>query len=94
MKNLKTNGKIFGKITLKTHILMEDLIMDLHEFVNKYFNGWNIAGVTTCGTDCGNIKLCHGETKIKIFFNLHGKKHWTDYGVTVNHIEGCSGTIF
>ena len=68
--------------------------MDLHEFINKYFSGWHIAEVTTCGTDCGNIKLHDGETNIRIFFNLHGNMHWTGFGVTVDHIEGCSENIF
>lgn len=61
--------------------------MNLHKFIIEYFHGWNIAGFTTCGTDCGNIKLHSNDTFIKIFFQLNGDKHWTGSNVTVDHIE-------
>lgn len=61
--------------------------MNLHKFINEYFHGWNIAGVTTCGTDCGVIKLRSHETFIKVFFYLNGDTHWTGVNVTVDHVE-------
>lgn len=63
--------------------------MNLHSFIYNYFNGWQIAGWTSCGTDCGNMKLVSGETCIKVFFNLNGETHWTGNRVTVNHVEAC-----
>lgn len=80
-------------MTTKMRIVKEEGYMNLHEFVTKCLIGWTITGVTTCGTDCGCLKLRDGETKIKIFFHLHGAKHWTEFGVTIDHIEGCTEEI-
>lgn len=63
--------------------------MKLHEFKNKYFADWRIAGWTCCGTDCGNMTLVSGETCIRVFFQLNGDTHWTGNRVTVEHVEGC-----
>lgn len=68
--------------------------MNLHKVVNEYFKSWKIAGHTTYGTKGGYIKLCDGETAIKIFFNLNGGKYWTDPCVTIDHIKGCDGLCF
>ena len=67
--------------------------MNLYEFVTKHLIGWKIAGITTCGTDCGSLRLCDGETKIRVFFHLNGAQRWTDFGVTLDHIEGCNEEI-
>ena len=67
--------------------------MNLHKFIMEYFHGWNIASVTTCGTDCGNMKLRSGETFIRVFFQMHGDTHWTGLNVTVEHIEAAEDLI-
>lgn len=61
--------------------------MKFHNFIRECFNGWTIAGITTCGTDCGNLKLRSKNTCIRVFFQLHGDKHWTGDNVTIDHIE-------
>lgn len=67
--------------------------MSLRDFINQYFHSWKIATVSTDGTICGCMKLRSNETYIKIFFNLNGNKHWTNDGVTVDHIESCEDFI-
>jgi hypothetical protein len=49
--------------------------MKFHNFISECFHGWSIAGITTCGTDCGYIKLRSGNIFVKVFFQLHGDTH-------------------
>ena len=63
--------------------------MNLQRFINEYFHGWTIAEVTTCGTDCGVLKLRRHETFIKVFFHLNGELHWTGAMVKLDHVEAC-----
>lgn len=67
--------------------------MSLNKIILEWFHGWSIASVTTCGTDCGSIKLRSGETFIRIFFRLNGDTHWTGRNVTVDHIEEAEELI-
>ena len=61
--------------------------MKFQDFINECFHGWKITSITTCGTDCGNLKLRSGNTFIRVFFQLHEDRHWTGNNVTVDHIE-------
>lgn len=63
--------------------------MKLHEFKNKYFADWRIAGVTTYGSERGYIKLRDRDSFIKLYFKFNGAKYWTDDNVTLDYIEGC-----
>lgn len=63
--------------------------MDLIEFKNKYFADWRIAEITTYGNERGYIKLRDKDSAIKLYFKFNGAKYWTDYGVTLDYIEGC-----
>ena len=67
--------------------------MKFHDFIIECFHGWNIASITTCGTDCGNLKLRSGNTFVKVFFRLHGDTHWTGNNVTLDHIEAVEDVI-
>lgn len=67
--------------------------MKFHDFIRECFHGWSIAGITTCGTDCGNLKLRSGNIFVRVFFRLHGDKHWTGSNVTVDHIEAVEEII-
>jgi hypothetical protein len=67
--------------------------MKFHDFIRECFHGWSIAGITTCGTDCGNLKLRSGDTFVRVFFQLHGDTHWTGNNVTVDHIEAVEEII-
>lgn len=64
--------------------------MPLHEFKNKYFAYWRIAGITTYGNERGYIKLRDKDSVIKLFFKFNGGKYWTDSCVTLDYIEGCN----
>ena len=63
--------------------------MPLHEFKNRYFADWRIAGVTTYGSERGYIKLRDRDSFIKVYFKFNGAKYWTDDCVTLEYIEGC-----
>ena len=63
--------------------------MKLHEFKEKYFTDWRIAGVTTYGSERGYIKLRDRDSFIKVYFKFNGAKYWTDDRVTLDYIEGC-----
>ena len=63
--------------------------MPLHEFIDKYFTDWKIAGITTFGNERGFIKLRDKDSVIKLHFNFHGAKYWTDDCVMLDSIEGC-----
>lgn len=67
--------------------------MKFYDLIMKGFHGWNIASVTICGTDCGNLKLRSGNTFVRVFFQLHGDKHWSDNNVTLDHIEAVEDII-
>lgn len=67
--------------------------MKFHDFIRECFHGWSIAGITTCGTDCGNLKLRSGNTFVRVFFQLHGDTNWTGNNVTVDHIEAVEDFI-
>lgn len=64
--------------------------MSLHDFIKNYFADWKITGITTYGNEHGYIKLRDKDSSIKLFFKFNGAKYWTDYFVTLDHIEGCS----
>lgn len=61
--------------------------MNLHKFITEYFDSWRIASILTCGTEHGVIKLRSGNTFIRVFFQMHGDKHWTGPNVMVDHVE-------
>ena len=63
--------------------------MKLHEFKEKYFADWRIAGVTTYGNERGYIKLRDRDSFIKVYFKFNDAKYWTDDSVTLDYIEGC-----
>ena len=63
--------------------------MKLHEFKDKYFADWRIAGITTYGNERGYIKLRDRDSFIKVYVKFNGAKYWTDDGVTLDYIEGC-----
>ena len=65
--------------------------MNLHNFIKTFFPNWEIAGVTTYGTEYGYLKLREGEVFIKVYFILRGAKHWTDEQAVVDCIVGCQG---
>ena len=62
--------------------------MPLHEFKNRYFADWRIAGVTTYGNERGYIKLRDRDSFIKLYFKCNGAKYSTDDRVTLDYIEG------
>ena len=63
--------------------------MPLHEFKNRYFADWRIAGVTTYGNERGYSELRNKDSFIKLYFKFNGAKYWTDDCVTLDYIEGC-----
>lgn len=63
--------------------------MKLHEFKNKYFADWRIAGIATYGNERGYIKLRDRDSFIKLHFKFNGAKYWTDDRVTFEYLEGC-----
>jgi len=63
--------------------------MNMLTFIRTYFNDWSIASISTYGTIHGYLKLRHNETFVKVYFNLNGSKHWTDYCVTVDHVTSA-----
>lgn len=67
--------------------------MKFHDFIKECFHGWSVAGITTCGTDYGNLKLRSGNTFVRVFFQLHGDTNWTGNNVTVDHIEAVEDFI-
>ena len=67
--------------------------MKFRNFIGECFHGWSIAGITICGTDCGNIKLRSGNTFVKVFFQLNGDTFWMGDNVTIDHIEAVEDII-
>lgn len=61
----------------------------MRKFINEYFGLWEIAEITTFGVDCGYLVLRNKETFVKVYFTMHGDKHWTGANVKVDHVEAC-----
>lgn len=63
--------------------------MNLRMFINKYFGLWKIAETATFSGVCGYLKLRNKDTFVKVYFTMHGEKHWTGANVEVDHVEAC-----
>ena len=61
--------------------------MDFRAFINSYFQEWKVAGVVSCGTSHGYLKLRSGEVFIKVHFQLNGDKHWTGSNARADRVE-------
>lgn len=61
--------------------------MNLQKFINKYFGLWKIAEITTFSETCGFLKLRNKDTFVKVYFTMHGEKHWTGTNVEVDFVE-------
>lgn len=67
--------------------------MIFRDFIRQCLHGWTIAALSTCGTDCGVMRMRSHDTYIKVFFNLNGDSRWTGQNVTLDHIEASEDLV-